>query len=233
MQVKPLHYKGATLRQSVLLSAALRCWPVFIFSVIWLAACETVLPPESTGPRTHIVHVASNGWHTAIIVSAPALVATDILPEAADFSDAAFFEFGWGDRTYYPAKEKTLGMTLIAALIPTSAVMHMAALQAPPEDDSSGLDVISVDLTKSGFRNLVQALAAEFDRPPGKRTQSVSRGLYSNSYFYPAHGKFHLFNTCNTWTARMLHEGGIALSPSGIITADGLMTHLRKALTVE
>ena len=186
---------------------------------------------ESTDPpRTHLIHVASNGWHTAIIVPAPPLIATDALPEVVDFPDAAFLEFGWGDRTYYPAKEKTLGMTLSAALVPTSAVMHMAALKTPPKDGSSELEVISMKLTRSGFRNLVLALAAEFERPAGGRAKPVSRGLYSNSHFYHARGKFHLFNTCNTWTARMLREGGVPLSPAGILTADGLINRLRKAL---
>ena len=172
---------------------------MLMLSVTWLAACETVLPPEDdVGPRTRLVHVASNGWHAAIVVPAPALVATGALPEAADFSGAAFFEFGWGDRVYYPAKEQTLGMILTAALVPTPAIMHMAALQAPPEDDDSGLEVISVKLTESGFRRLTQALAAEFERPPGGRAESVSRGLYPDSYFYHARGEFHLFNTCNT-----------------------------------
>ena len=155
------------------------------------------------------------------------------LPEVADFSDAAFLEFGWGDSTYYPAKKKTLGMALIAALVPTAAVMHMAMLQAPLEDDGSELEVISVKLTESGFRHLAQAIAAEFERPPGGRAESISRGLYPDSYFYHARGKFHLFNTCNTWTARMLRASGIAISPSEIVTADGLMTRLREVLALE
>ena len=233
------HHQGATVtpgwRQSGFLSAALRCWLLLMLSVTWLAACgETVLPPEDVvGPRTRLVHVTSNGWHTAIVVPAPALVAIGVLPEVADFSDAAFLEFGWGDRIYYQAKETTFDMALIAALVPTPAVMHMAALQAPPEDDGSGLKVISVKLTESGFQRLAQALAAEFERPPGGRAESVSRGLYSNSHFYHARGEFHLFNTCNTWTARMLLVGGVAFSPSGIMTADELMTCLREALAVE
>ena len=230
-----LHHQGATVTpgwgQSGLF--ALRYWLVLVLSVTWLTACKTVLPPEDVGPRTRLVHVASNGWHTAIVVPAPDLVATGALPEVADFSGASFLEFGWGDRIYYPAKEKTLGMTLTAVLVPTPAVMHMAVLQAPPEDDGSGLEVISVELTESGFRRLAQTLAAEFERPPGGRAESVSRGLYSDSHFYHARGKFHLFNTCNTWTARMLHAGGVALSPSGIVTADGLMARLRETLAVE
>ena len=216
-----------------ILHPALRCW--LVLSVTWFTACETAPLPseEDIGPRTRLIHVASNGWHTAIVVPAPTLVTTGVLPEAADFSGAAFLEFGWGDRTYYPAKEQTLGMILTAALVPTPAIMHMAALQAPPEDDGSGLKVISVKLTESGLQSLAQALAAEFERPSGGRAESVSRGLYSDSYFYHARGEFHLFNTCNTWTARMLHEGGVALSPSGIVTADGLMTRLREALAEE
>ena len=50
-----LHHQRATVTpgwgQSGLLSAALRCWLVLVFSVTWLAACETALPPG--GRPTH------------------------------------------------------------------------------------------------------------------------------------------------------------------------------------
>ena len=209
--------------------------PALVLCAAWLATCETAPPPPSGdgGPRSRLIQVASNGWHTAIVVPAPALAATGLLPETADFPDAAFLEFGWGDRVYYPAKEKTLGMTLAAALTPTPAVMHMAGLPAPPDHRGTGLEVISVALTEGGFLNLVEALAAGFERPGGARARAISRGLYPDSRFYNALGEFHLFNTCNTWTARMLRAGGLALSPSGIVTADGLMARLRAALAVE
>ena len=210
--------------------------PALALCAVWLATCETAPPPlpDDHGPRTRLIQVASNGWHTAIVVPAPALVATGLLPEAADFPDAAFLEFGWGDRVYYPAKEKTLGMTLAAALVPTPAVMHMAGLEARPENrGGTWRDVVAVALTDKGFLNLVAALAAEFERPAGGRAKPVARGLYPGSHFYNALGEFHLFNTCNTWTARMLRAGGVAISPSGIVTADGLMARLRTALAVE
>ena len=210
-------------------------WPALAFCAAWLAACETAppLPSGDNGPRTHPIQVASNGWHTAIVVPAPALAATGLLPEAADFPDAAFLEFGWGDRTYYPAKEKTLGMALSAALVPTPAVMHMAGRDTAPAGASSRLEVVPVALTEAGFRSLVDAIAAMFERPSGSRAESVSPGLYPDSRFYHAQGEFHLLNTCNTWTARMLRASGVALSPSGIVTADGLMARLRAALAVE
>ena len=209
--------------------------PALALCAVWLATCETAPPPltDDHGPRTRLIQVASNGWHAAIVVPAPALAATGLLPEAADFPDAAFLEFGWGDRTYYPAEDKTLGMTLAAALVPTAAVMHMAGLGARPENRGSGRDVVTVALTEKGFLNLIAALAAEFERPAGGRAKPVARGLYPGSHFYNALGEFHLFNTCNTWTARMLRAGGVAISPSGIVTADGLMTRLRTVLAVE
>ena len=204
--------------------------PALALCAVLLATCETAPPPTApndNGPRTHLIQVASNGWHTAIVVPAPALAATGLLPEAADFPGARFLEFGWGDRVYYPAKEKTLGMTLSAALIPTPAVMHMAGLAAAPKDSGSSREVVSVALTAAGFLNLVEALATEFERPAGGRAEPISRGLYPGSRFYNARGEFHLFNTCNTWTARMLRAAGVAISPSGIVTADGLMARLR------
>ena len=208
--------------------------PALAFCAAWLATCETAPPlSRDDGPRTRPIQVASNGWHTAIVVPAPALAATGLLPETADFPDAAFLEFGWGDRVYYPAKEKTLGMTLAAALTPTPAVMHMAGLAAAPKDPGTGREVVPVALTEAGFLNLVEALAAGFERPGGGRAEAISRGLYVDSRFYNAAGDFHLFNTCNTWTARMLRAGGVALSPSGIVTADGLTARLRAALALK
>jgi len=198
----------------------------------WLAACTAAppLPPADSGPRIHTVRVVSNGWHTAIVVSWAKVAATGLLPEAADFPDAAFLEFGWGDRVYYPAQEKTLGMTLGAALTATPAVMHMASLARAPGLTDADSEVVRVALTEGGFRHLVRAIAGEFKRPEGGRAEPISPGLYPDSHFYDARGTFHLLNTCNTWTARMLRAGGVKLSPSGVITADELIARLRVAI---
>ena len=56
------------------------------------------------------------------------------MPETADFPEARFFEFGWGDAAYYPAREATLGMALSAALVPTPAVVHVVGLDRHPAD---------------------------------------------------------------------------------------------------
>ncbi len=200
-----------------------------------LATCAATppLPPADDGPRTRAVSIVSNGWHTAIVVPRPELVATGLLPEADDFPDAAFLEFGWGDRVYYPAKEPTLGMALVAALTATPAVMHMVGLVRAPALTYADTEVVSVALTEGGFRHLVRAIASDFKRSEGGRAKPISRGPYPNSNFYDARGSFHLFNTCNTWTARKLRAGGVNLSPTGIITADELVARLRAAVSLD
>lgn len=199
----------------------------------WLAACAASppLPPDDGGPRDHVISVVSNGWHTAIVIPRPALAVTGLLPEADDFPDAAFLEFGWGDRVYYPAKDPTVGMALGAALTPTPAVLHMAGRSHAPAAGEGKPDVVLVTLTQDGFEHMVRAIAGEFTRPEGGGpAQAISVGLYRNSKFYDAEGSFHLFNTCNTWTARMLRAGGVKLPPSGVVTADDLMKRLRAAV---
>jgi uncharacterized protein (TIGR02117 family) len=182
------------------------------------------------GPGVHAVHVVSNGLHTSIVVEYAELVATGLLPEAKDFRNASFLEFGWGDHVYYPARDETLGMALKAALIPTPAVMHVAALADTPKDTDHDVEVVSVALTHDGFRRMVGAIAGDFMRQSGRRALPKSRGLSSDSYFYDANGSFHLFNTCNTWTARTLRAGGVNISPSGVITADDAMARLRATI---
>lgn len=198
-----------------------------------LAACSSAppLPEIDDNPPSHEVRVLNNGWHTAIVVNRSEVVAAGLLPEAEDFPDAAFLEFGWGDRTYYPAKEKTFGMTLGAALIGTPAIMHVAGRAANFSRMTANGQIVALTLTEGGFRRMMRAIAGDFQRPETGRAEPVARGLYPASFFYHAHGSFHLFNTCNNWTARMLRAGGIAISPSGIVTADNLITRLRAALS--
>lgn len=198
----------------------------------WLAACAPTPPllPADAGPAIREIHVVSNGWHTGIVVSRDDAAALGALPEVGDLPDAAYLEFGWGDRVYYPAGEKTLGMTLSAALTPTPSVMHMAGRSQPPRGADEGWEAAALMLPQGAFDALVLAIADGFKRPDGGRAAPVSPGLTSRSFFYDAHGQFHLFNTCNTWTARMLRAAGIAVSPAGVITADDLMTRLRAAM---
>ena len=218
------------------LPALRAAWLATFCALLLTAGCHasSAQPAAGTPPAGNagggqsevMIYVASNGWHSAIVVPRAALP-PDILPEAADFPQAAYLSFGWGDATYFPEREPTTGMALRAALRPTPAVVHLAGLPAPPQDVFPGNEVVELAASAQAFEALAAYLDATFDRAGAHRAQASAPGLYRFSLFYPAKGQFHLFNTCNTWTAEGLEAGGWPIRVTGTVTAEELMVQVR------
>lgn len=186
------------------------------------------VPVASPAAQAHAAHVVSNGWHTGIVIDRASLAASGLPPEAVDFPDAPFLEFGWGDRDFYMAVDETLWITLKAALVPTPAVMHVAALERPPEPSAS-VTVVRLSFSEPALQRLIGAVSASFDRSEGGAAMPIGPGRYGDGRFYPATGRFHLLDNCNTWTARVLSEAGVPISPAGVVTARTLMHRVQKA----
>ena len=185
----------------------------------------TVLKRPALDAKNTII-VTSNGWHSSIVIARSELPPGRI-PEAADFPRARFLEFGWGDAEYYPAERTTITMTLRAAFLPTPAVVHVAGLNAEPADFFAGSEVIAVQADDQGFARLVDFIDASFERSGMARAEASGPGLYATSRFYPATGRFHLRNTCNTWTARALITAGFDVHAEGTFRAEVLMRQVR------
>ena len=200
--------------------------------LVWLGACaQDPAPPPRSPPSPFAdaaltIFVTSNGWHSSIAIARADLPAGR-LPEAADFPQARFLEFGWGDGEYYPAKQTTIGMTLRAALIPTPAVVHVAGLAVAPGRRYAEAEVVPLSLDAAGVGRLVDFIDATVDRGGRARADSTGPGLYATSRFYPATGRFHLFNTCNTWTARARAAAGFGVAEAGTSSAEDLMSQVR------
>jgi uncharacterized protein (TIGR02117 family) len=190
-----------------------------------LALLATALAAHPARAATTIL-VTSNGWHSGIAVPRAA-IAPAIIPEIADFPQAAWLEFGWGDADYYPAPRPTAGMALSAAF-PGPAVLHVSGLPGHPAHVFPSVEVLAVALPQAQLDRLIQALSASFDRAGTPRAAPLAApGLYPFSRFYPATGRFHALNTCNTWTARILAAAGLPITPAGIQSADDLTARLR------
>ncbi|MBB4286662.1 DUF2459 domain-containing protein [Roseospira goensis] len=184
--------------------------------------------PGPAGParaETQPIHVIATGWHSGLVIPRAAVPA-GLLPEAADFPDARYLEAGWGDRAYYPNPRASLADALAAGLVPGPSILHLAGLAALPAPTADRA-VWRVPIAAPGLARLVRAIHDTVERPPGGgRVAPVAPGLTPAGRFYPAHGRFHLFNTCNTWVARQLGRAGLAIAPGGIITAENLADRL-------
>lgn len=183
--------------------------------------------PGVAAARTHTVFVSSNGWHTDIAV-VRAEIPEGRIPERADFPAAVYLQFGWGDEDYYTTPDPGLGTTLGAAF-PGPAVMHVAGLWGRPSEVFRETEEVELTLDTTQFARLVDYLHESFDRGEETRVAASAKGVYDFSAFYPATGEFHLFNTCNTWTARGLAAAGVEISASGVQSADDVMRQLRPA----
>lgn len=175
---------------------------------------------------TAILHVASNGWHTSIVIPRRALP-PGAIPEAADFPEAQWLGFGWGDAVYFPAPEASLGMMLRAALLPTDAVIQMSGLPGPVRETYPTAEIVALEIPGQAMRGAVAYIDASFARSGGRRARPVAEGREPFSQFYPATGRFHIFSTCNTWAAQALASAGLPVQVTGTITAENLMAQIR------
>jgi uncharacterized protein (TIGR02117 family) len=173
----------------------------------------------------HRIWVVSNGWHSGIVL-ARADVPESVIPEIADFPHARFFEFGWGDAEFYPAREAGAWLALRAAF-PGPAVMHVAGLPDHPARIWPNVTILPFAVTAEALTRLLVFLRDSFDRAGAGRAAMKARGIYPFSLFYPATGRFHLFNTCNSWTAQALTATGLGASLGGVNTAEDLVSRIR------
>ncbi|MBM7456964.1 uncharacterized protein (TIGR02117 family) [Oceanisphaera litoralis] len=184
------------------------------------------LPGSPAEERT--LYLVNHGWHTGVVLPAAALEArlTEI---GRDFAGARFYEVGWGDQAFYQAEEIDAGLVLRALLWPSASVIHLVALPRSPAHYFRHDEVLAMTVSERGMALLLDRVSASFRRHDDGGLVYAGRGRYGNSAFYRAEGRYHLFNTCNTWVARVLADAGVPMRPVLALTAGGLMRQARTA----
>ena len=195
------------------------------FLVVACCACAAPVKdlfPAGDNASTKPIYLVSHGWHAGIVLRR-ADIPADLWPENVNFPYTEFLEVGWGDKQYYQTPDAHFGITLRAALWPTSSVLHIVGFSGAVAAYYSSSEIIEIKLSESGFELLSRYIAASFARDVSGQARPLGRGLYGNSRFYLSRESYHLFNTCNVWTARALHAAGVPITPSFSITVDQLM----------
>lgn len=195
----------------------------------FLAVAVLLVPsvPTMADGWSHRVFVHSNGWHTGIAVAVED-IPDGMIPEAEDFSDAHYLEFGWGDAEYYPEPDAGV-LDAIGAAFPGPAVVHVTPLQGRPREVYRQGEEVVLMFERNNFSRLIEYLHESFDRGGSARAEVAAPGIHPRSKFYPATGEFSLANTCNTWTARGLAAAGVDIRVAGVQRAEDVMNQLRDA----
>lgn len=115
-----------------------------------------------------------------------------------------FLSFGWGDKAIYldiaEWSELTLGLACRTLFSPTPALMHINASQHLPATNIS-----HTRISKEQYADLCAYIFQTFNLDTAGKVKLIpERGYTKNDQFYEAVGRYHAFNTCNTWANEAL-----------------------------
>ena len=194
--------------------------------------CSACAEPTKTfpfprqGEPSASIYLINHGKHTGLGVRR-ADIPQGLVPETGDFPAADYLEMGWGDWDYYQAGDPGLWLTLKAALWPTASVLHVVGVKGAVTERFAGYEIVRLDVPRSGFVRLATFIHRSFARDGAAKAGPIGPGYGRDSLFYPARGKFHIFNTCNGWTARALEAAGYPMGLFKPFTAEQLITKAR------
>jgi uncharacterized protein (TIGR02117 family) len=195
-----------------------------------LVGCTAPAPVEeriAEGEAPHVIYAVRHGWHTGIVVRS-AEVPAGAWAARRDFPHAKYLEVGWGDRDYYRDPSPGPLLALKAILAPSPGVLHMVAFSEPVVRYFPESEIVELRLSQSGLERLIDYVSRSHELDEGGRAIPMGQGRYGESGFYASRDTFHLFRTCNVWTAQALQEAGLPVKPEYSVTSDQLMYQLRR-----
>jgi uncharacterized protein (TIGR02117 family) len=152
------------------------------------------------------IFVTDNGVHTDLVLP----VKTEYIDwrdklHVQDYvgADSSFTHvgFGWGDRRFYMETPEWTDLTFTTAITslfwPTRTAMHVEYIARPLRQNKFQQPVI---ISEAQYQALVQYILDSFQQQPdGEFMLIEGMGYHDRDNFYEAHGKFHIFKTCNGW----------------------------------
>ena len=205
-----------------------------VFAVVF-SGCGTLpkavksAPTQVNVPRIQVFTV-SHGWHTGLIIEAKDL--NELMPTLSKrFGCAKYYEIGWGDAGFYQASKITIKISVRAVFWPSKTVVHVVAFDEEPSQYFSLSELEEFFISESNYSNLLSFIKSSLLQSDIEENISLGRGIYGNSEFFVGTGRYHLFNTCNKWTAKGLKSAGMNIHTTFKLTAKSVMRYLRKTKT--
>jgi uncharacterized protein (TIGR02117 family) len=171
-----------------------------------------------------LAYVIDHGMHTAVVVDAMSLSARLGLTDTL-FGQFKFIEIGRGDAGFYQVEEETLAVTLKALFLPTPAVLHLSAYNNLPAKKFPSSKIIEIKLSQSAMKKLLDAIVSDFSLDQGQAIE-LAPGRDKNSRFFQSKGNYHLFYTCNNWTADVIEQADYPINHRWSFFSDSVMDQL-------
>ena len=170
--------------------------------------------------RAATIYVVNHGWHTGLVVRRGD-IPEGLWPEQRQAPPGEYLEIGWGEREFYQTRNPSLLQALGAALWPSPGVLHLVGFNGPVSERFPYSEVIALHVDGAAMARLTHYISDAYERDAAGGVKRMGQGLYGDSRFFAGRENFHLFRTCNVWTARALRLAGCPVGAG--ITAENVM----------
>ncbi len=165
------------------------------------------------------LYVINHGWHTGLAIRRGD-IPEGLWPEHTQAPPGEYLEVGWGQREFYQTRDPSLLQALMAAIWPQPSVLHLVGFNGQVTARFPNSEVIGLRLDAPAMAQVARYISDTYERDAGGRVKRMGQGLYGDSRFFAGRENFHLFRTCNVWTARALRLAGC---PAGRGIAAGIV----------
>lgn len=191
---------------------------LFVQSACWAA--------DAAGQQQIRIHIVGNGWHAGLVLPAAGVNAQ--VPALRErFPQAQHYEIGWGDMGFYQARDVTVGLAAQALFASKGSLLHVVGLPGALAPHLRGADTTEICVSSEQHERMVRLIAQTFVHDAGGQLEPRGPGLYGDSQFYNAYGRYSLLNTCNRWTATVLQAAGVQISHRISLTAASVLRAAR------
>jgi uncharacterized protein (TIGR02117 family) len=192
-----------------------------LLSGFLLINCAASLPPDAHVPTGDAsIYVVERGWHTDIGLPVDE-IAGPLATLERGFPGVRFVVFGFGERAYYMAR-RTGSAELLTAMFPSKSAILMTALSASPIEAFADQRVVELHLPQDAVDRIANRISQVLETGPDGSAVRLGDGPYPGSVFFASTETYDLVNTCNTWTAALLHDAGLPIDPQ-VLLADQVM----------
>lgn len=187
---------------------------LFLFLIPLLYICAALVggvwvkhPDVEPNAKLVVIWLGSGPIHTDILLPlSPRLRDRfDFLQGAGlplDHPDARWLAVGRGSRKFYPITEGWPILTALRAGLGDRAVLRIDVIGSV----TAGGGLTKMITSDAALNRLEQQILNEFEN---QRPMPLS-GFTETDQFFPAKGRFSIFNTCNTWVGTQFRMAGIA-----------------------
>ena len=100
---------------------------------------------------------------------------------------------------------------MLAALLPSKSAILMTALNAPPTEAFADQRWWSCICRQRRGAHRRRGYGKALEKTADGSAVRLADGPYVGSMFYASAETYDAFHTCNTWTALVLHDGGLPM----------------------